>query len=111
MYIGLGIVFSALFRYHLARENARRDRGERDDIIDADGTSTGDGGANGKFSSVDDAKREKATDGVVSHHRSCVNISSAFLNRCLQSLRRRSRQMKPKRVHKPGINVEALSTP
>ena len=58
MYIGVGIISSAAYYFLLKAENARRDRGERDEII---GDESGDrkNEKNGRFATVDDAKREK----------------------------------------------------
>ena len=58
MYIGVGIISSIVYYIFLRAENSRRDRGERDDII---GDESGDGKneKNGRFATVDDAKREK----------------------------------------------------
>ncbi|KAJ6518934.1 MFS general substrate transporter [Mycena sanguinolenta] len=57
MYICIGIVANALYLYLLKKENAKRDRGERDEVI---GTGKGlvDNG-NGVYATVEDAKREK----------------------------------------------------
>lgn len=41
-YIALGFVCSALNMWLLSRENARRDRGERDELIEPNGSETGD---------------------------------------------------------------------
>lgn len=43
----------------LKRENARRDRGERDEIIEG---REGGFEVNGRFASVDDARREKGDE-------------------------------------------------
>jgi len=56
MYIMFGIISTLCLRYFLKAENARRDRGERDEIIEGY-----EGGLeiNGRFASVDEARREK----------------------------------------------------
>ncbi|KAF9224037.1 MFS general substrate transporter [Gyrodon lividus] len=56
MYIVFGLVSTLCLRYMLKAENARRDRGERNEVIEGH-----EGGLeiNGRFASVDDAKREK----------------------------------------------------
>ncbi|KAG9313103.1 major facilitator superfamily domain-containing protein [Chiua virens] len=56
MYICFGLISTVVVRFWLKAENARRDRGERDEIIEGY-----EGGleANGVFESVEDAKREK----------------------------------------------------
>ncbi|KAF5373271.1 hypothetical protein D9615_007392 [Tricholomella constricta] len=60
MYIGLGISSSVLYLFLVRRENARRERGERDEII---GTASSEGNEkNGRFDTVADAKREKGDE-------------------------------------------------
>ncbi|KAK0214779.1 MFS general substrate transporter [Armillaria fumosa] len=57
MYIGLGIIFTLIYLYFANKENKRRERGERDEIIgdeDAQGNES-----NGRFVTVEAAKREK----------------------------------------------------
>ena len=58
MYIAIGLIFTIVFYVLLKLENARRDRGERDEII---GDEIGDdkNERNGRFASVEEAKREK----------------------------------------------------
>ncbi|KAJ7281384.1 MFS general substrate transporter [Mycena rebaudengoi] len=62
MYICIGLVANSTFLYLLKRENARRDRGERDELI---GEGSGDPALdarnekNGRFETVEDAQREK----------------------------------------------------
>ncbi|KII85929.1 hypothetical protein PLICRDRAFT_301846 [Plicaturopsis crispa FD-325 SS-3] len=64
-YICLGVISSVTYRTLLSRENSRRDRGERDEIIegvvDADGKEIG-FERNGRFSSIEEAKREKGDE-------------------------------------------------
>lgn len=70
MYIGFGIISSTTFYFLLRRENARRDRGERDEVIDGvddDRKEDADARArraakNGRFASVEEAKREKGDE-------------------------------------------------
>ncbi|KAH7915264.1 major facilitator superfamily domain-containing protein [Hygrophoropsis aurantiaca] len=59
MYIAFGLVSTAIYRYLLTAENARRDRGERDEVIQGN-----DGGleVNGVYATVEDAKREKGDE-------------------------------------------------
>ncbi|KAF9048333.1 MFS general substrate transporter [Hymenopellis radicata] len=57
MYIAFGFIFSVIYLIFLKRENNKRDRGERDEII-GDDTTTGHE-RNGRFATVEDAKREK----------------------------------------------------
>ncbi|KAJ7623133.1 MFS general substrate transporter [Roridomyces roridus] len=56
MYICIGIISNAAFLILLKRENARRDRGERDEVI---GPDTLEDNGNGRFATVEDAKRAK----------------------------------------------------
>jgi hypothetical protein len=58
MYIAFGILSSILYHILLRRENARRERGERDEII-GDDSAEGKNEKNGRFASVAEAKREK----------------------------------------------------
>lgn len=60
MYIGLGIASSLLYLFLIRAENARRDRGERDEIIGGD--SEGKNEKNGRFDTIEDAKREKGDE-------------------------------------------------
>ncbi|KAF9466139.1 MFS general substrate transporter [Collybia nuda] len=60
MYIGLGITSSLVYLFLIKAENARRDRGERDEIIG--GNSEGKNEKNGRFDTVEDAKREKGDE-------------------------------------------------
>ncbi|KAK0214782.1 MFS general substrate transporter [Armillaria fumosa] len=57
MYIGLGTVSSIICVFFLDRENKKRDRGERDEII-GDITMTGNE-KNGRFATLTDAKMER----------------------------------------------------
>ena len=59
MYIGIGLIATVVFWFLLKRENARRDRGERDEIIEG---REGGFEINGRFASVEDAKREKGDE-------------------------------------------------
>jgi hypothetical protein len=62
MYIALGIIATATLRLLLKMENGRRDRGERDEIIECpDGKIEGQRGdaKNGRYASVEEARREK----------------------------------------------------
>ncbi|EIW73854.1 MFS general substrate transporter [Coniophora puteana RWD-64-598 SS2] len=56
MYIGFGLISTLCLIFTLKTENARRDRGERDEVIE--GTEGG-SEKNGMFSSVNEARREK----------------------------------------------------
>ncbi|KAJ7117835.1 MFS general substrate transporter [Mycena epipterygia] len=56
MYICIGIIANSIFLYLLKKENARRDRGERDEVI---GSEVLEDNGNGCFATVEDAKREK----------------------------------------------------
>ncbi|ESK81576.1 hypothetical protein Moror_5080 [Moniliophthora roreri MCA 2997] len=56
MYIAIGIIASCIYLYFVKQENAKRERGERDEII---GDSMTGHEKNGRYDSVADAKREK----------------------------------------------------
>jgi len=65
MYIGIALTTSVVYHITLKTENARREKGMRDEIIHGVNDS-GDSEAieklarlNGRFETVDDAKREK----------------------------------------------------
>ncbi|EIN03820.1 MFS general substrate transporter [Punctularia strigosozonata HHB-11173 SS5] len=66
MYIGIGLITSVIYYIVLRRENAARDRGDRDEIIkgvnDDPATLNSRLAANGRFESVDDAQREKGDE-------------------------------------------------
>ncbi len=61
MYTGIGLIFSVIYRIALKRENAKRERGERDEII---GDEKGDEQSeiNGRFATIEDSKREKGDE-------------------------------------------------
>lgn len=59
MYIGIGMISTIVYHYFLVRENACRDRGERDEIIGKDGTGHE---KNGRFATLEEAKMEKGDD-------------------------------------------------
>lgn len=66
MYIGIGIITTIVNIVYLKFENARRDRGERDEIIESeldgkDPQAVGHG-KGGRFATVEDAKREKGDE-------------------------------------------------
>jgi hypothetical protein len=56
MYICIGLLANSAALYLLKRENTRRDRGERDEIIGEEGLEDN---GNGRYATVEDAKREK----------------------------------------------------
>ncbi|KAA1468266.1 MFS general substrate transporter [Dentipellis sp. KUC8613] len=58
-YIAIGWLCSLLYLVLLRRENARRERGERDEVITGEDNKNADGERNGRFDSVEDARREK----------------------------------------------------
>ncbi|THH15230.1 hypothetical protein EW146_g5217 [Bondarzewia mesenterica] len=72
LYIGLGVIASVTYYTFLRRENARRDRGERDEVIEGvelsgDVKETAEereirAKKNGWFASVEDAKTEKGDE-------------------------------------------------
>ncbi|EGO22462.1 hypothetical protein SERLADRAFT_416918 [Serpula lacrymans var. lacrymans S7.9] len=59
MYICFGFIANVTYQYMLKAENARRDRGERDEIIEG---MSGGLEINGRFASVEEAKREKGDE-------------------------------------------------
>ncbi|PCH36326.1 MFS general substrate transporter [Wolfiporia cocos MD-104 SS10] len=59
IYIGISLTCSTTFILLLARENRKRDRGERDEIIKGINEDRVDLRKNGIFSSVDEARRER----------------------------------------------------
>ena len=60
IYIGIGFVCSLTFLYLLRKENGRRERGERDEIIiGVNDEKPNVNPKNGRFESVEEAKREK----------------------------------------------------
>jgi hypothetical protein len=66
MYIGIGFICALVFRFLLQKENAARERGDRDEVIESTGVDEK-GVArgherNGRFVSVEEAKREKGDE-------------------------------------------------
>ncbi|KAG1817768.1 MFS general substrate transporter [Suillus variegatus] len=64
-YIAIGWLCSAAFMFLLRRENERRDRGERDEVIDNDNSGEDMSELalkNGRFETIDDARREKGDE-------------------------------------------------
>jgi len=60
MYIAFGLISTSSMLFFLKRENAARDRGERDEVIGEDiGGDEDKARKNGRFATVSDAKREK----------------------------------------------------
>jgi len=60
MYIGIGITASVTYLFLLKRENERRGRGERDEIIENQPETHDTGNEiNGRYATVEEAKREK----------------------------------------------------
>ncbi|KDQ61513.1 hypothetical protein JAAARDRAFT_76589 [Jaapia argillacea MUCL 33604] len=63
LYIGLGIIATIAMFFSLRAENARRDNGERDEVIEGvTGPKAEVLEKNGRFATVDDAKREKGDE-------------------------------------------------
>jgi len=60
-YIGVGLICSCIFLVLLKRENARRDRGERDEVIDGVDNKNADK-RNGHYHSVQEARIEKGDE-------------------------------------------------
>lgn len=61
MYIGLGLCASLVYLFFIQRENSARDRGERDEIM-GDEPSEGKNEKNGRFATLEEAKREKGDE-------------------------------------------------
>ena len=59
MYIAIALITAATYRFLLKRENAKRERGERDEVIVGENDEREDLAKNGRFNTVADAKREK----------------------------------------------------
>ncbi|KAJ3509347.1 hypothetical protein NLJ89_g5266 [Agrocybe chaxingu] len=60
MYIGIGIIASTTYLLYLKRENAIRDRGERDEIIENQPeTHDAKNEKNGRYATIEEAKRRK----------------------------------------------------
>jgi hypothetical protein len=66
LYIGIGLLCSIAYHIWLRRENAARDRGERDELIDGgvgEANSVAlDARPNGRFATVENARREKGDE-------------------------------------------------
>lgn len=60
LYIGLGLISSVTFLVLVRRENSRRERGERNEVIGGD-KSTGHE-SNGTYETIADAKRDKGDE-------------------------------------------------
>lgn len=60
MYIAFGLITSCIMLFFLRRENLRRERGDRDEVI-GEGIEGDEVKAkkNGRYATVSDAKREK----------------------------------------------------
>ena len=59
MYIVIALISAAIYRFLLKRENDRRMRGERDEIIEGVNDDRQDLTKNGTYISIEEAKREK----------------------------------------------------
>jgi len=57
----IGFICTALFGFLLQRENARRDRGERDEVIDGIDNKHGDE-VNGRYESIRAARIDKGDE-------------------------------------------------
>ncbi|KAJ7066454.1 MFS general substrate transporter [Mycena amicta] len=64
MYIGIGFIASVVYLFGVRAENARRERGERDEVIGKSEDSELDARneKNGRFETIADAKREKGDE-------------------------------------------------
>ncbi|KAG5647616.1 hypothetical protein DXG03_008969 [Asterophora parasitica] len=60
-YIAIGFICSVIFGVLLKRENARRDRGERDEVIEGIENKRADE-KNGRYESVHDARVDKGDE-------------------------------------------------
>jgi hypothetical protein len=60
-YIAIGFICTALFGFFLQKENACRDRGERDEIIEGNSNEHGDE-VNGRYESVKAARIDKGDE-------------------------------------------------
>lgn len=56
----MGLIATTFFLFYLRRENAARERGERDEVINEMGVESKKG--NGVFASVDEARRAKGDE-------------------------------------------------
>jgi hypothetical protein len=61
MYIGIGFIFSVIYYIALKKENAKRDRGERDEVIGGEKDDEK-SEKNGRFATIEDSKREKGDE-------------------------------------------------
>ena len=62
MYSVIALISAAIYRFLLKRENDRRMRGERDEIIEGVNDDRQDLAKNGTYSSIEEAKREKGDE-------------------------------------------------
>ena len=62
MYIAIALISAASYRFLLKRENDRRERGERDEVIEGVNDDRQDLAKNGRYASVEEAKREKGDE-------------------------------------------------
>ncbi|KAJ3512288.1 hypothetical protein NLJ89_g3607 [Agrocybe chaxingu] len=63
MYIAIGLIASTAYVFLLKRENARRERGERDEVIENQpDTHDAKNEKNGRFETIEDAKRNKGDE-------------------------------------------------
>ena len=62
MYIAIGLIMAVVYHIFLRRENARRERGERDEIIKGVNDGRTELSKNGTYASVADAKQDKGDE-------------------------------------------------
>jgi hypothetical protein len=62
MYIGLGFIANLVYLFFVRRENIARERGERDEIIGDEPSDGLKNEKNGRFATLEDAKREKGDE-------------------------------------------------
>ena len=62
MYIAIGLIMAIIYHLALRRENAKRERGERDEIIEGVNDGQTELAKNGTYKSIADAKRDKGDE-------------------------------------------------
>ncbi|KAM5536649.1 hypothetical protein V8D89_009744 [Ganoderma adspersum] len=62
MYIAIGLIMAIIYHLALRRENGKRERGERDEIIEGINDGRTELAKNGTYKSVADAKRDKGDE-------------------------------------------------
>lgn len=62
IYVGISLLSSTTFIIFLSRENRKRERGERDEVIKGVNEDRDDLVRNGVFASVEEARKEKGDE-------------------------------------------------